>query len=708
MTRLILMVALLIAAATGAASQDVPVRSGEHDGYTRLVFTVPPETGWVLAQRKNGARLTVAIEDVTFQTGSVFGRLSTNRLASLSQDQPGSALDMEFGCDCVATAFLFKNSMVVVDIAPGETLPTLTADIPPPLFRQALQKEEPMVGLDLPALSLIDPGFENRLSTRLIQGTDRDVLGLNLATIGPRSSLPSETVALPADLGSNISLSTILDELPGPLGTDLEQIEARPACISSAELGFENWSDGRPFPDQVADLRAGLFQEFDRLDTTRVLNLAKLYAFGGFGAEAIQTLELLETSFPDADRISAIAKIVDERRITGHAPFSGLQRCDSGSALWSVLTENVLAQDAKVDAIERAFARLPNHLRRSLGPGLSSIFVNAGNLEVARRILRSVGRIETDTEPRVVRANAQVAEAEGNDKQAETLLAEVATSPSAAMEAPLALARLVEKRWGDRGAVSTQELALAASYATEFRRSEMGPLMTRTHAIALSLNQEFDAAFDLIRSLPQTSDFRVSLNRHLQLLSERSDDITFLRQTLEMPPDLSEAMDTDTSIALSERFAALGFAPQALALANRPQDRVRWQERAQLRARAALMNGRPHQAMLELSDVKTTQADMLRAQGMNAMGEFAEAGNILRELGEKQAANRQYWLAGLPEQVRLEAVGKFATLTATTQALSEPPERLFETPLADAAHLLQDSVDTRQRVSDLLAAVQLE
>ncbi|MCX8955686.1 hypothetical protein OU790_19910, partial [Ruegeria sp. NA] len=66
------------------------------------------------------------------QTGSVFGRLTSDRLAALSQAQPGSALELEFGCDCTASACLFRNSMIVLDIAPAIALPPLLAEIPPP------------------------------------------------------------------------------------------------------------------------------------------------------------------------------------------------------------------------------------------------------------------------------------------------------------------------------------------------------------------------------------------------------------------------------------------------------------------------------------------------------------------------------------------------------------------------------------------------
>ena len=143
MIRAALLTSVLIAVAGVACAQDVTVRSGEHDGYTRLVVKVPPDTDWILKQTKNGARLNVALEGVKFQTDSVFQRLTQNRLSAISQSNADDALLMEFGCDCAATAFLYRDTMIVVDIAPGSFLPPLTSDIPPPALPEALHEKKP-------------------------------------------------------------------------------------------------------------------------------------------------------------------------------------------------------------------------------------------------------------------------------------------------------------------------------------------------------------------------------------------------------------------------------------------------------------------------------------------------------------------------------------------------------------------------------------
>ncbi|WP_108860026.1 hypothetical protein [Ruegeria sp. Alg231-54] len=185
MIRTVFLALALTATAVQAQAQDVQVRSGEHDGYTRLVVQVPAGTKWVLTHKKNGARLKVELEKVNFDTAAVFRRLTQNRLAAISQSEQGAALDMQFGCDCVANAFLFKGTMIVVDIAPGSALPAISADIPSPVLPKASKEKDPLVAqnlqsLELPLLNLNAQRFEEQLSALLLRGSDREVVDLSL------------------------------------------------------------------------------------------------------------------------------------------------------------------------------------------------------------------------------------------------------------------------------------------------------------------------------------------------------------------------------------------------------------------------------------------------------------------------------------------------------------------------------------------------
>lgn len=701
----------LLSLASPAMAQNVPVRSGEHEGYTRLVAQVPANTEWRIQHTKNGARLRVAIDGVTFETGSVFKRLTQNRLVSVSQKEPGAALELEFGCDCVAKPFIYKDTMIVVDIAPGPRPLPLHEDIPPLALPKAPKQDalqaipHSLSTVPLPLMTLNAHQIDDQLSTRILQGSDRGILGLSLTQIGPRASALVDTVSIPADLVTNINVTSIMDELDGLLGPDILQLEPEPACINNRELGFETWSDERSFHEQVATLRMSLFQEFDHVDSKVAMKLAKLYAYYGFGAESEKLLELLGQSTPETARISAINGVLDGDFSFDPNPFADLQRCEGYAALWAVLTENTLAQDVNLDAVEQSFARLPDHLRRAVGPLLSETLTRANKLEAARRVTRALGRVETQPSVDTTKAKAAIAEAEGNEPKAKAFLTEVATAPEATLDAPLALARLIEKRWSERSSVSTQEAELLAAYSIEFRRSEITSTLMRAQAVAYSLGQEFDQALDMVSQIPSESERDAALNKVTIILAERADDTTFLRRILSLPDKNSQALDTKTALVVADRLAALGFATPAFALTNRAGDTRHQSERALLRARTVMMTGRPHQALLEIGEDTSEDAMEIKRQALETTGALQAAAELTRDAGNADAANRLFWLADLPEEVDPSEAGKYGQITEDSEKLKNPPPRAQDKPLADAANLLQDSQEARQRIRGILTSL---
>lgn len=697
--------AILIVLGASASAETLRVRSGEHDGYTRLVVQVPPGTGWRLDQHQGGARLSIALNDVTFETRSVFDRLSGDRLAALSQPAPGAPLDLTFGCECTATAFLHRQTMVVVDIAPGRFTGSGIAAMDLPVTPTVpVAVDLPADALALPLLELDRQGFEDRLLSRILQSADRAVVDLELAGVGRRPTARYGPVRVPPDGASNLRLSSVLDDIRGLDQLALPQLDTQPTCITDSELAFETWSGPAPFSTQVAELRAGLFQEFDRIDQRRALRLARLYAYHGFGAEALQVLAMLPKRPAEADRLAAIAFVMDGLPNPAPNPFEGQQHCDSAAAFWAVLTEGALYSDARLNAIEQAFARLPRHLRRQLGPSLSDLLVAANRPEASRRVLRATERA-LDTPPAdVTLAKAGVAAAAGGPATAETLLNEVTSDPAAMIEAPLALARLVEKRWADRGAISPRDLDLAAGYAREFRRSELGPMMAQTHVLALALSQDFGGALDRIERAESPKDWRRTHDQVLHLLTERSSDITFLRHVLGLQDEGRDAIAIDAAIKIADRLADLGFAGHVHALANRPQDRTHRRDRARLRARAALLGQRPNQALLEITGDASPSAQGLRAQAMMRLSDFEATAQLLQAIGQTEAADRHFWLAGATEDAA-GRTGDFGDLIRIAASLTGPVARQTDKPLADAVALLQDSATARDRIVDMLNIV---
>jgi len=689
----------LIGTVTMAQGQEIIVRSGEHGAFTRLVFDLPEGSEWALTNRKDGADLTVGVEGITFNTDAVFGRLSDQRLRRLHQTAPGSALEIDFACECIAIAFVHDDRLIVVDIAEGkyaqpaqQVLPDIVPTLPTP----------PDSELALSLLSLRGQHLDRQIAMRLLQGADRNVVDLELADQGHIGPLRIPQMPDPLMSGANhIRISSILDNIDGFENMRLPDIESLPACITDAELDFQSWAGTQPFPIEHAELRIGMYGEFDRVIPEKVLSLARLYAYYGFDIEAAQILALLDPMPDTASRIATIAKVGSNQPLDAPNPFAHMQRCQSSVALWAVLSEGVLDPNAQIDAIELAFVALPEHLRRQLGSLLSGILLRAGRIEAARRIVRSTDRVVQEDQPDLTMAKANIAGEAGKPEKEEILLKTVVENQDGDSSAALALARLVEKRWSDRGSVSPAELDLISAYALEYRGSELGDQMIRANIVALALTQHFDKALDLFEQAgPDMAGAQRSKSqtRLLTLIVERSDDVTFLRHAF----SISDGLPTKTLIAVADRLVSLGFPSQAAAVLDGIEAPARRFERNRIAARAALLGDDPERALRHLDGDSSAKAQFLRARALSQIGDHAQTAVLLSSLGQQDEAVRHAWLADQISEVDIASAGQFEQIVTVSDALAQPVIRDPDKPLRDAGLLLESSSRTRALVETLL------
>ncbi len=102
--------------ASAASAETIVARSGEHDGFSRLVMRLPEGADWSLTQNGTGANLKIDVPDVIFDTSQVFGLIPRTRLKNLSQTAAGQPLKLELGCECQLASHVMSNGYLVVDI----------------------------------------------------------------------------------------------------------------------------------------------------------------------------------------------------------------------------------------------------------------------------------------------------------------------------------------------------------------------------------------------------------------------------------------------------------------------------------------------------------------------------------------------------------------------------------------------------------------
>lgn len=101
------------------AAEIAAVTSGEHEDYTRLVFTISPNNGWDLDVGDRSSKLVFPLDNLKFEDENVFARIPKTRLISVGSIQQGNTTEylMGFGCNCDVKAFSYLDAYVVVDIS---------------------------------------------------------------------------------------------------------------------------------------------------------------------------------------------------------------------------------------------------------------------------------------------------------------------------------------------------------------------------------------------------------------------------------------------------------------------------------------------------------------------------------------------------------------------------------------------------------------
>ena len=110
MTRLI---CLLILFPQFASFQTmIPIRSGEHSSFTRLVLTIDPASVWSLVETPGLIKVEFPDQLLNFDTGSIFDRIPKTRISGISAALSGdkSVLNIAVPCACPANIFAFGDN----------------------------------------------------------------------------------------------------------------------------------------------------------------------------------------------------------------------------------------------------------------------------------------------------------------------------------------------------------------------------------------------------------------------------------------------------------------------------------------------------------------------------------------------------------------------------------------------------------------------
>ena len=406
-----LWIALWLSLASPGLAQPVRVTSGEHDGFTRLVFDYGRPVDWQVGRSLDGYELRLAEVPPPYDLSNAFDLIGTSRLAAIWSAPDSGQLNIGLACACHAIPFEFRPGIIVIDLKDGApptgssfevmldgtladpitpravTRPrsrpqisdTTAADEPTTLSGVAPYDWTKSVHADLrasqgrlpvspippseAALLPPDPGLQplrDQILHQIARGASQGVVDMALPTPEQPEKAPAPHPSTQIRIGEAQTSVTSADRSQQG---DLDA-QGHP-CTDAKALTFSDWGDETlPAVDQMATLRQGLIGEFDRPDPEALARAIQFQLFLGFGAEARQLISVLDEAPPEAEIWRALSFLVDgETDPAGR--FEGQAACAGPAALWAVLGDPALSPGDPIDteAVRLAFSDLPLHLR---------------------------------------------------------------------------------------------------------------------------------------------------------------------------------------------------------------------------------------------------------------------------------------------------------------------------------------------------------
>ncbi len=733
---------ILACVASQGLTQDVTVQSGEHESFSRLVISLPKQSDWNLTKHQGHAEIDLGIETVVFDLKTTFDRIPRDRIANLSQNGIGAPLVLSLACDCTVDAFVQDNRHLVIDVADNASqpalntkeatvyrfanLPSTTTNTLPTAIGQidrdhsnardnhdrrsqqnmasqhATSTAEILNTLPDPSTANALNNSEQRLLEQIARATDQGLLTRRTTHAPLPRTTPSEKETANAQMQL---VANPVNSAPSQIHMHNTPIAESNNCLPSEMVAVSEWSDGQDFRHEQGRLRSALYSEVDAFQEDAALDMAKFQIYYGFGQEAVNTLKPLNQSKPDVAILSGIARLLDSDAPDPVSPFSNQAACATDAALWSLLAQPNTPDPDVSEAILRAFSKLPVHLRRHLGPRLSQRFLAAGKTARAADVLRGIDKSTETSLPAEHFAKAEIDLKRGKTETAKKHLETVVNSET--QLGPEALIRLIETNFKDATPPAQQHSELVASYATEFRDTDLGRRLQRAHILALTMENQFGAALALANQADWSRDPALQITTKSQLMSavtDRADDVLFLSLVLQELAQANPRFDTMSGNQIADRLVSLGFPEPAERILSYPASERMSEARRLLRARIALAKQLPNRALVELAGLETVAAEKLRAEALSMTGSFGLAADSFQRADDMENVSRAHWLGGTWNLIPEGGSERFETTATLLESLLSE-DLASEGQLSKAKQLLEASAKTRQEIDALLSVI---
>ena len=705
----------LLLGAVSAVAQNVAIRSGEHESFSRLVLNIGDGTQWQLETHSAGARLRLSDPEAAFDTSGIFDRLPRQRLDAVT-DEGGGVLSLRLACDpCHVDPFLWRPGRLVLDIVEGPDPAGLgppkltTSPIRLPLARDWTGRERAFLLPGAFSFGPDAPAADPRVATMAAEVARAVSAGYLRPSVESATASKDEMRPPPQDppeTSSGAQSAAPLPPVPGAarpglsvgnaLDRELVALNAAladavdPTCLAPEVFDVAGWADDTGFSQQIATLRNGLVTEFDRPSQQAILRLARGYVHFGLGREALATLERGRAADPARAALSEMARLVDGLQGT-YPVLSAQADCDNNAAPWRLLSGTAPLQALDRNNVIRTFRLFPQPLQAQLATRMAGAFLEAEDVDGAALVFESIHGHDAARTPAAVRMRASLLEAGGDIGAALGVL-----DGAAGRTEPASLIRLLDLTLETGALPQEGDMTLGAALLRENAGTEtelsLASIMLRAHVA----RAEWDEALGLLARHDgrwPRSERRTLSDTLFNGVADSAAAPSFLEMVF---GDVPQDLDSGTVNRLAARLVNLGFPERALELMARRASASAMGERRYLRAQAALQLGRNEDVLQHLGGMTDARAARLRAQALFAMGDDRAALGALPDTPDAGTDFRAgAWdRLATSEDPLLRRVGE--------QALIRPDMTRME-DLAARRSALERARETRRTVNELLA-----
>lgn len=750
MTLRAMILTLLIGLAQPLAAQEVRVLSGEHEGFSRLVFLLPRDTDWSLRATPEAQVLEVRNPNLRYRLDSVFTYIPKNRITAVEQ-VPGSAnVRITIAPTMTVSTFELQSGAVVVDVQQGRSSPDLApaADSPATRpYRAPFRNDGDLLSLfwrdHLPMTSTSQSG-ERPVEMSGIAPADTRVRQAEadlLEQIGraaaqgliriDKPALPS--FDLPVNTADEEPASAPPEAPPPSSATDhlalrsetsidrdarLLQTRGRVSaggfeCAPDREFDLGAWRGDGPAADLIGRGRRDLLGEFDVPRPDAVVDLSRSYLALGFGAEALALMRTYPDDIPEIASLELIGRVLEGLPIESNSPFLKMTDCDSKVALWALLgaEPSIASADVRLGAVQRAFAALPAEVRAITGQALVDKLIAIGASDIAATVRATLARAPGDHANTVALIDAKLAREAGDELSAEQHLEGLVSRNSE--EAASAVIDLVNSRLDSGRPIDDATIEQAAALAFELGANDKGLALLRANVLGLGSVGRFEAAFSAMNRWDPAANPLLREETLAQLFNQiaRVPDDALLLTTFFAHQDVSRSLDLprETRLTLATRLVDLGFSSAAREVLG--QDGRLYDQGRLLLAKAALAERDAPAALAYLSAQSGEEASKIRGYALKLLGEHAGALDEFDKAQSADLARDEAWRSGDWQRVledgsdQQKALLTTFGISPTGQEPPSAPDAAAQSagPLARANTLISQSEAERKALADLLS-----